>query len=99
MEASEVAGYSKYTVDIGTASRLEACFTDGKGSWDSNNMNNYFFAAGTWTYSGNGQITAGAPAAARSANVMYLAPGAENSSLTEEEPLPEEASQEGAEAA
>ncbi|GIP60471.1 carbohydrate binding domain-containing protein [Paenibacillus woosongensis] len=99
MEASEVAGYSKYTVDIGTASRLEACFTDGKGNWDSNNMNNYFFAAGTWTYSGNGQITAGAPAAARSANVMYLAPGAEDSSLTEEEPLPENASQEGAEAA
>ncbi|WP_330163276.1 carbohydrate binding domain-containing protein [Paenibacillus woosongensis] len=99
MEASEVAGYSKYTVDIGTASRLEACFTDGKGNWDSNNMNNYFFAAGTWTYSGNGQITTGAPAAARSADVMYLAPGAESSQPAEEEFPPEEAPQEGAEAA
>ncbi|MNJ41476.1 Beta/alpha-amylase precursor [compost metagenome] len=61
MEASEVPGYSKYTVDIGTVSRLEVCFTDGKGNWDSNNSRNYFFNIGTWTYNGNGQIISGAP--------------------------------------
>ncbi|WP_425464217.1 carbohydrate binding domain-containing protein [Paenibacillus lentus] len=67
MEASEVPGYSKYTVDIGSASRLEACFTDGQGNWDSNNMRNYFFNIGTWTYNGNGQIVSGPPLLAAAA--------------------------------
>ncbi|GIO40641.1 carbohydrate binding domain-containing protein [Paenibacillus apis] len=61
MEASEVPGYSKLTVDIGTAARLEACFNNGAGQWDSNNQRNYFFGTGTWTYNGNGQIVEGAP--------------------------------------
>ncbi|GIO87860.1 hypothetical protein J25TS5_47920 [Paenibacillus faecis] len=63
MEPSEVAGYSKLTIDIGMASRLEACFSDGKANWDSNNQRNYFFNAGTWTYNGNGDIRPGAPQA------------------------------------
>ncbi|GIP09891.1 hypothetical protein J1TS5_20610 [Paenibacillus macerans] len=61
MESSEAAGYSKLTVDIGTAQRLEAAFNNGNNQWDSNNQRNYFFGVGTWTYSGNGKITAGAP--------------------------------------
>ncbi|WP_127529929.1 family 14 glycosylhydrolase [Paenibacillus kobensis] len=61
MQDSEVSGYAKITIDIGTATQLEACFNDGNGNWDSNNARNYFFNAGTWTYSGGGVITAGAP--------------------------------------
>ncbi|MEF2967874.1 carbohydrate binding domain-containing protein [Paenibacillus sp. M1] len=73
MEASEVPGYSKLTVDIGTASRLEACFNNGSGQWDSNNGKNYFFNAGTWTYNGSGQIVEGAPdpAASNKVTVYY----------------------------
>ncbi|WP_430171599.1 carbohydrate binding domain-containing protein [Paenibacillus lautus] len=61
METSEVAGYSKLTIDIGSAQKLEAAFNNGNGQWDSNNQRNYFFEVGTWTYSGNGNIKEGAP--------------------------------------
>lgn len=61
MQASEVAGYSKATINIGSAARLEACFNNGSGSWDSNGGANYFFSSGTWTYYGNGRIAAGTP--------------------------------------
>ncbi|MNW40554.1 Alpha-amylase precursor [compost metagenome] len=61
MEASEVAGYSKITIDIGSATRLEAAFNNGSGTWDSNNQKNYLFNVGTWTYNGNGVIVQGAP--------------------------------------
>ncbi|WP_410771428.1 carbohydrate binding domain-containing protein [Fontibacillus sp. BL9] len=73
METSEVPGYSKLTIDIGTATRLEACFNNGNGQWDSNNQKNYFFGTGIWTYKGNGQIVEGAPdpTAANTVTVYY----------------------------
>ncbi|MNZ35776.1 Beta/alpha-amylase precursor [compost metagenome] len=61
MAASEVAGYNKITIDIGTATRLEACLNNGSGTWDSNGGNNYFFNTGTWTYNGSGKIVEGVP--------------------------------------
>lgn len=61
MDAAEVTGYAKKTIDIGSATQLEACFNNGLGQWDSNNGNNYSFGIGTWTYNA-GVITAGAPA-------------------------------------
>lgn len=59
--AAEVAGYNKITINIGTATQLEACFNNGSGTWDSNNGSNYFFGVGTWTYTPTGSITAGGP--------------------------------------
>lgn len=66
MAPSEVAGYSKFTVSIGTATQLEACFTDGSGAWDSNNRLNYLFGTGTYTFTPGtsgaaGIITSGSP--------------------------------------
>ncbi|MFC5468967.1 carbohydrate binding domain-containing protein [Cohnella suwonensis] len=61
MPESEVAGYNKYTINIGSATQLEACFNNGSGTWDSKNGANYFFGVGTWTYTPTGQITSGAP--------------------------------------
>ncbi|MFC5700257.1 carbohydrate binding domain-containing protein [Cohnella faecalis] len=58
--AAEVAGYNKITINIGTATQLEACFNNGSGTWDSNNGANYFFPAGTSTYNA-GTIVSGAP--------------------------------------
>lgn len=43
-------GYKKITVDIGTASRLEACFNNGSNIWDSNGQKNYFFNTGDNIY-------------------------------------------------
>ncbi|RUT36321.1 alpha-amylase [Paenibacillus zeisoli] len=43
-------GYKKITVDIGTASRLEACFNNGSNVWDSNGQKNYFFNTGDNIY-------------------------------------------------
>lgn len=62
MPASEVPGYNKITINIGTATQLEACFNNGSGTWDSNNSQNYLFGVGTWTYTPTGSIAAGAPA-------------------------------------
>ncbi|WP_239615333.1 carbohydrate binding domain-containing protein [Cohnella mopanensis] len=59
--ASEVSGYNKITINIGTASQLEACFNNGSGTWDSNNQQNYLFGVGTWTYTPTGNIVAGGP--------------------------------------
>ncbi|MDG0808024.1 carbohydrate binding domain-containing protein [Cohnella rhizosphaerae] len=61
MDAAEATGYAKKTIDIGSATQLEACFNNGLGQWDSNNGNNYLFGIGTWTFNA-GVITAGAPA-------------------------------------
>ncbi|GIO15137.1 hypothetical protein J19TS2_46920 [Cohnella xylanilytica] len=61
MPASEIAGYNKITINLGSATQLEACFNNGSGTWDSNNSNNYFFGVGTWTYTPTGNIAAGAP--------------------------------------
>jgi chitodextrinase len=60
MPDSEVTGYAKYTVNLGTATQLEAVFNNGSGTWDNNNGTNYVFPLGTSTYSA-GTITAGAP--------------------------------------
>ncbi|MBW7475411.1 hypothetical protein K0T92_11685 [Paenibacillus oenotherae] len=60
MANSEVAGYSKITLSIGSAARAEVCFNNGSGTWDSNGGSNYFFNAGTSTYD-SGTITAGTP--------------------------------------
>ena len=60
MEDSSFAGYSVATIDLGSQARLEACFNDGKGNWDSRNGANYFFEPGVWTFNA-GQILKGAP--------------------------------------
>lgn len=43
-------GYKKITIDIGTATRLEACFNNGSNVWDSNSQKNYFFNVGDNIY-------------------------------------------------
>jgi glycosidase/chitodextrinase len=43
-------GYKKMMIDIGTASRLEACFNNGSNIWDSNGQKNYFFNSGDNIY-------------------------------------------------
>ncbi|MEW9711370.1 family 14 glycosylhydrolase, partial [Paenibacillus sp. SI92] len=63
---SEVSGYSKITIKIGSKTQLEAAFNNGSGTWDSNNSQNYFFNVGTWTYTPGangaaGTIKQGAP--------------------------------------
>jgi chitodextrinase len=60
MPDAEVTGYAKYTVNLGSATQLEAAFNNGSGTWDSNNGSNYFFPTGTSTFNA-GVITAGAP--------------------------------------
>jgi hypothetical protein len=50
MQNAEISGYSKITINIGTATRLEACFNNGKGVWDSNGGRNYLFDAGVNTF-------------------------------------------------
>ncbi|HZH18502.1 MAG TPA: carbohydrate binding domain-containing protein [Archangium sp.] len=60
MPDSEVAGYAKYTVNLGAATQLEAVFNNGSGTWDNNGGLNYFFPAGVQTFNA-GTITAGAP--------------------------------------
>ncbi|MBW7475415.1 hypothetical protein K0T92_11705 [Paenibacillus oenotherae] len=60
MANSEVAGYSKITLSIGSAARAEVCFNNGSGTWDSNGGSNYMFNTGTSTYD-SGTITSGTP--------------------------------------
>ncbi len=60
MPDSEVSGYAKYTVNLGSATQLECVFNNGSGTWDNNNGTNYFFPTGTSTFNA-GTITAGAP--------------------------------------
>jgi chitodextrinase len=60
MPDSEVAGYAKYTVNLGTATQLECDFNNGSGTWDNNGGLNYFIPAGVQTFNA-GTITAGAP--------------------------------------
>lgn len=58
---SEVTGYNKITINIGSATQLEACFNNGSGTWDSNGGKNYLFGTGTWTYTPTGSIKSGVP--------------------------------------
>jgi chitodextrinase len=60
MPNAEVAGYAKYTVNLGSATQLECDFNNGSGTWDNNGGLNYFIPAGTHTFNA-GTITAGAP--------------------------------------
>ncbi|MBW7475174.1 M6 family metalloprotease domain-containing protein [Paenibacillus oenotherae] len=60
MPASEITGYNKLTVNIGTATGLEAVFNNGSGTWDNNGGQNYMFPAGTSTFNA-GTITSGLP--------------------------------------
>ncbi|CAH1208194.1 hypothetical protein PAECIP111893_02856 [Paenibacillus plantiphilus] len=62
MDESEIPGYAKYTIDLGTstATRVEAAFNNGSGQWDSNGQKNYFFNKGDNTYSA-GVVTPGKP--------------------------------------
>ncbi|MEW9698892.1 basic secretory protein-like protein [Paenibacillus sp. SI8] len=60
MSSSEVAGYSKITINLISAAGLSAAFNNGSGTWDNNNGQNYRFAAGTSTFV-NGTITPGVP--------------------------------------
>jgi len=57
---SDIEGYKILTIEIGSATQLEACFNNGNGIWDNNGGQNYFFPAGTSTFD-NGSITPGAP--------------------------------------
>lgn len=43
-------GFKKAVIDIGTATRLEACFNNGSNIWDSNGQNNYYFHVGDNLY-------------------------------------------------
>ncbi|ADO68763.1 carbohydrate binding domain-containing protein [Stigmatella aurantiaca] len=60
MPDAEVPGHAKYTVNLATATQLEAVFNNGSGTWDSNNGNNYFFPTGISTFNA-GVITPGGP--------------------------------------
>ncbi|EFM10835.1 Carbohydrate binding family 25 [Paenibacillus curdlanolyticus YK9] len=60
MADSEIAGYSKITINLGSAAGLTAAFNNGSGTWDSNGGQNYRFAAGTSTVVG-GTVTSGMP--------------------------------------
>lgn len=59
MQDAEISGYAKITVDIGSASQLEAAFNDSNNNWDSNNTKNYFFTTGTSTYTPGSNGAAG----------------------------------------
>ncbi|THF82266.1 hypothetical protein E6C55_07345 [Cohnella fermenti] len=61
--STDYSGYSVITVDLGTATSMQAVFNNGSGTWDNNGGKNYTFQQGTWTYD-SGTITAGAPASA-----------------------------------
>lgn len=63
MEVSEIAGYSKITVNLGTATSMQAVFNNGSGTWDNNGGRNYTFSKGVSTFN-NGVITSGAPTVA-----------------------------------
>ncbi|MNE76206.1 Beta/alpha-amylase precursor [compost metagenome] len=59
MSNSEFTGYSVYTIDLGTATRLEVVFNNGSGTWDNNNGSNYIFPMGTVTYTPGSNNSAG----------------------------------------
>lgn len=60
MPASEIAGYNKITLNIGSATGITAAFNNGSGTWDNNQGSNYSMGVGTFTVA-NGAVTAGAP--------------------------------------
>jgi glycosidase len=76
MENAEIAGYSKLTVDIGKASKLEVAFNNGRGTWDSNNERNYLFIPGDNTYipshnGSAGEVIQGKPEEGNKVTIYY----------------------------
>ncbi|MFC0211450.1 family 14 glycosylhydrolase [Paenibacillus chartarius] len=77
MADADVSGYASITLNVGSASRLEAVFNNGSGTWDNNNSANYFFNLGTWTYTpgangGPGTITQGKPDGGQQGNSVTV---------------------------
>lgn len=75
MGDSEVAGYKKITIDVGSASRGEVAFNNGAGLWDDNGGQNYVFNIGTFTYTPSadrspGALIAGAPVVQPSPSII-----------------------------
>ena len=60
MSASEIDGYEKIVLNVGTATGAEVCFNNGSGAWDNNGGSNYTFPMGTNTFNA-GKITTGDP--------------------------------------
>lgn len=61
MSNSDKGGYKVITVNMGSETRLTACFNDGNNNWDNNNSQNYYFGSlGTYTVK-DGNISQGAP--------------------------------------
>ncbi|MGO4544646.1 family 14 glycosylhydrolase [Paenibacillus sp. 2TAB23] len=79
MPNAEISGYAKLTLNIGTATQLEACFNNGSGTWDSNQSQNYLFSTGTWTYTPGVSGAAGMITAGPTQNPDTTAPSAPNS--------------------
>ncbi|MNP16941.1 Beta/alpha-amylase precursor [compost metagenome] len=79
MEADPLnPGYRKMIIDIGTATRLEACFNNGTNVWDSNGQKNYFFNVGNNLYipgdnGASGQVKVGEEPVG-SDPIVYLVP-------------------------
>lgn len=46
-------GYKEYTVNLGTAASVQACFNLNGGNWDNNNTKNYIISAGAWIVDGD----------------------------------------------
>ena len=59
-DSEEFPGYSVSTILLGESNQLRAVFNDGRGTWDNNGGNDYFFGAGNSTYD-NGVISVGKP--------------------------------------
>lgn len=54
------SGYGVYSIDMGQATTVTACFNDGAGNWDNNGGSDYTFSPGTYTVD-NSIITSGEP--------------------------------------
>jgi hypothetical protein len=63
MDEAEFNGYSKKELNLGTVETAEVVFNNGKGQWDNNGGQNYFFPSGVSTFE-NATIREGKPAAA-----------------------------------
>lgn len=53
-------GYSEVTINLNSATGLQAVFNNGSGQWDNNGGRNYQFSQGVYTLR-NGVITSGRP--------------------------------------
>lgn len=61
MSNSEIAGYKKISIPLGSADNIKACFNDGGSGWDNNNGKDYYFGRkGIFTVK-DGEISSGMP--------------------------------------